>query len=128
MDQSWLIGKLIMFFVLDLPAVGILLYWKRLGVYSRVLYGAACAISLSYALWLSSIWVMNILDERPAFAWIGGSSIPAYIFFVLPFLAAITSFALIPLSFAGQKHEKALMAVISSFMLILWGSTVVAPN
>jgi hypothetical protein len=128
MDQSWLMGKLIMFLILGLPALGLLLYWKRLGVYSRVLYGAGCAVSLSYVLWLSSVWVMNILDERPSFAWIGGSSIPAYIFFVLPFLAAITSFALILMSFAGQKHEKALMAVISILMLILWGSTVVAPN
>lgn len=106
------------FAVLGVAAIVALLWWKRTGVVSKGLYRSSWANVACYLLWLT----LGILQSK----WRNDSSIGVLI--ALPLLSAMFSLVLVAWSRFANQGERWGMAASNVFMLILWTSSLIAPN
>lgn len=128
----WFLRILVKFALFGAPAGGILWYWKRRGVRSRKLYYASCANLACYLLWLTVVVTMLVMQTFPALRSMIDYRVPAYVFFYCPFCAMFGSFILciscVAAVAAEEMKEFVFILLVNGLMLILWLSTVVAPN
>ena len=113
---------------MESPAVVILLYWHRRGVRSKRLYTLSWVETGSYIIWLLIVMAATRLAAYPSFHWIYGSSVPANLFVLWPFLSALAAFALCLCAVIAKKDERGFVATSNVLMVILWASSAVTPN
>jgi hypothetical protein len=116
------------FGLLGLSAIVTLLIWKRRHVESKNLYQASWANPVGYLLWLAAVTIMVVLNKSSAFGWMVSGSLPASLFFFLPFLFMFGSLCLCLLCFGAKREERRFPLMSNALMLILWASSVTAPN
>jgi hypothetical protein len=116
------------FAFLVFPSVLILLHWRRRGVRSPLLYKLSWVEVGSYLLWLLFVAALGFVGSHPTFDWIRGGSIPANLFVFWPMLATMIALALCMFTLAAGKGERGFMVSSNLLMLVLWASSVVAPN
>lgn len=121
----WILRSLEKFALFGVPASITLVFWKRRRVKARGVYRASGANVLGYLLWLLAGVVMAMLFHIPAVTF---SFLPATVAFLWPFVAAIASFVLCLLSIPAEMKEQPFIVLPNLLMLILWISSVVAPN
>jgi hypothetical protein len=95
-----------------------LLWWRRAGVSSKGLYSCSWINVTCYLLWLA----LGILQSK----WRNDSLIGVLI--ALPLLAAGFSLVMAVWSCYAKQGERWIMAASNVFMVILWTSSLVAPN
>ena len=126
---QWCLRAFEKFALLGVPAILILLFWKRRGVVaSMTLYRASWVNPIGYLLWLAAVIVVSNLSHFPAFSWLAFSILPACLYFFCPFLLSVASLILCLLGVRSKREEQAFVAVPNLLMLLLWISSVVAPN
>jgi hypothetical protein len=125
---QWCLRALEKFALLGAPAIAILLFWKRRRVESVTLYRASWANPFCYLLWLIAMNATAILSHYTALRWMVFSSLPATLAVGLPFLSCIGSLILCLLCVGAKQVERMFVALPNLLMLILWISSVVAPN
>jgi hypothetical protein len=116
------------FALLGAPAIAILLFWKTRRIESGALYRASWANAFGYLLWLVAMTTTAILSHYSAFRWMVFSPLPATLAFFLPFLACVGSLLLCLLCVRAKQIERLFVALPNLLMLILWVSSIVAPN
>jgi hypothetical protein len=110
------------------PAVASLFAWSRAGIASRTFHRVTWANPIGHLVWLAAIAIMLRMQDSPKYrGWIP-SSLPANVFFGLPFLLAFCSLALIVACIALKAGERGFAAFANGLMFVLWLSIVVAPN
>jgi hypothetical protein len=114
--------------IFGIPAVLALYWWQRRGIQSKLLYSLSRANAIAYGVWLLFVWVTTLVGQSPAYRSMIPVILTASLFVILPSLLAGGSFFLLCLTMSAEKLEKPLLAVNCGLMLILWGSSVVAPN
>jgi hypothetical protein len=125
---SWIVTVLGKSALLGLPTLITLVLWRRRGIQSRALNQVGWGNLLGYTAWLLAVVVLMPLSEIPRYHWIAGSSIPANLFFIIPFLLAIGSFITCLLCATAEKGERRYPLLANGLMLILWSWLVVPPN
>jgi hypothetical protein len=126
---GWLIGELVKFALVGVPAVVTLWFLRRLGPGSRNLYYVSFANLCGYLLWLAVMSFITIVDGSQAYRdWLFFSGLPAAFAFFIPFLFSFGSLVLCVLSFLAKQGERAYLVFFNMLMLLLWIVSVVAPN
>ena len=123
---QWCLRALEKFALLGAPAIAILLFWKRRRVESVALYRASWANPFGYLLWLIAMNTTAVLSHSTAFRWM--VFLPATLAFPLPLLSCVGSLFLCLLCVRAKQVERMFVALPNLLMLILWTSSVVAPN
>jgi hypothetical protein len=123
-----MIKLVLKFAFLVFPAVLILLHWRRHGVRSRVLYTLSWVETGGYVVWLLLIAALASLAAHPTFDWIRGSSVPANMLVVWPFFAILMALGLCVCTVGAEKGERGFVATSNLLMLILWATSIAAPN
>lgn len=82
----------------------------------------------SYVLWLSLVAALGMMPSSSMFDWIRGSSVPASLFVFWPMMATVFALALSLCALSARKGERGFVATSNLLMVILWASSVVAPN
>jgi hypothetical protein len=121
----WILRSLEKFALFGVPASITLLFWKRRRIKARGVYRASWANVCGYLLWLLAVILTAKLSHIPAVTF---SFLPATVAFVWPFFAAIGPFILCLFCMRGEMEEQPFIALSNFLMLILWVSSVVAPN
>jgi hypothetical protein len=126
-------GVLLKFALLWAPAVVILWYLKLRGIRSRIFNIISCANIVCYLLWLLGMVTVHtpivyrwISECKPAIPVLMFFS--AFLFVLWPIFASMVSFVLFMASFGVQPGERRFFVSANLLMLILWASTIVAPN
>ena len=92
------------------------------------LYRASWANPVGYLLWLAAVIVVSNISHSSAFSWLTFSVLPAGLYFFCPFSLAVGSLILCLLGIKSKQGEQAFIGVPNLLMLLLWISSVVAPN
>jgi hypothetical protein len=125
---SWYLWGAVKLVFLAVPAAWILSYWRKRGVSNRAVFYASCSNIFCYVLWVALILIMLGMQKdavlRPMIPFI----LPAIIFVFIPLFLSIASVPLCISAFAAAEGEKRFAAVANGLMLVLWVSSVVAPN
>jgi hypothetical protein len=130
----WFLKALVKFVLFGVPAVAALVFWKRRGVQSRVLYRISMINSVGYLVWLPAcigvVFLGSSLVYRDFFIyrWIDDLSIPQDLYIFLPFLLFVGSLFMCLLCRMAEKGERGFVVLVNGLMLILWASNLVAPN
>jgi hypothetical protein len=114
------------FALLGLPTVIVLLLWRRAGVLNRTMYGLSLGNPLTYVLWLVAIAAFSWMTPQRLGGWMSetatGMFVGAPIFGVLFSVVLLAWSIYVP---AGQRWK---MAVSNTCMLLLWLTSMIAPN
>ena len=128
MDWHWFQNTLLKSAVLAGPAIATLALWMKRGVNSRTFYRTSWANPIAHLLWLALVTILGLMSESQIYrAWIP-TTLPANVFFALPFLLALCSFVLCAAAIFLKAGERGFAACTNGLMSILWLSVVVAPN
>jgi len=116
---------LLRFAVLGIPAA-VLLLWKRAGILSKHLYSSSWANVIAYCVWLTLEVLLNRIGRIPA----APKLFDALVGFLIgsPLIASSCSLVLIILSLSAERDEKWTMASSNVLMIVLWASSLIAPN
>jgi hypothetical protein len=117
---------LLRFAVLGIPAGAALLWWKRAGIHSKHLYSSSWANVIAYCIWLTLGVLLNRIGRIPA----APKLFDALVGFLIasPLIASFCSLALIILSLFAERSEKWTMGSSNVLMIVLWASSLIAPN
>ena len=126
--KVWFLRGCERFALLGVPTIIVLLLWRRKGVERRTLYQASWANPFAYLLWLAAMILVAILFHRPRFLWISSTLVPASLAFAYPLLLSFGSLILCVLCVRAKQKEQPFIILSNLLMLILWVSSVVAPN
>jgi len=126
--KLWYFKAFEKFALLGIPTIVALLVWKKLRVESKTFYQFSWANPICYLLWILAIGSTNILIHSVKSSWITFSMLPASVAFIWPFFAAFGSLCLCLLCGRANPKEQAFVLLPNLLMLILWGSSIVAPN
>jgi hypothetical protein len=107
------------FAALGIPAIVFLLWWRRIGVVSKGLYKSSWTNVGCYLAWLS----LGLLANRTA-----GMGAVIGILIGVPLVAVGFSLVLMTWSRFAKQGERWTMALANLLMLLLWTSSVIAPN
>jgi hypothetical protein len=131
--DPWLQRLLLKLAVSWVPAASLLCWlWLR-KIRSVILYFASCANLGCYLLWLGTM----VTVRSPIFyRWSSESKnldfvlfvIPAFTFVLWPLFATVGSFILLIASCMAKQGERRFLVPANLLMLILWASSIVAPN
>lgn len=107
------------FATLGIPVVVALLWWRRAGVLSRRLYTSTWTNVAAYPMWLGVVIVENRINGMDKL--IG-------ILIALPLIAVGCCVVLAASSHFAKRGERMKMATANLLMLMLWVSSLIAPN
>lgn len=124
----WYLWGAVKLVFLALPAAWILRYWRHKGVVRRPIFYASCANLFCYALWVALILMMLGMQGNATPRSIIPVRLPAITFVFIPFLLSIASLPLCLIAVAAGEGERRYGASANALMLVVWLSSVVAPN
>ena len=112
------------FAVFGIPAAAALLWWKRTGVLSKGFYSSSWANVIAYCTWLLLGVLLNRRIPAPPglFDALVGFAIAA------PLFALFYSLLPLILSLFAKPNEQWKMGSSSVLMVLLWASSLIAPN
>lgn len=132
--EPWVHRPLLKIAFLWTPAAGLLLWLKLRKIRSVILYFVSVADILCYSLWLGAI---TLIGSPTFYRWSSGSKVDLRIalsataslmLFVVPLAATVGSFILLITSFISKPGERRFLVPANLLTLILWGSSLIAPN
>jgi hypothetical protein len=112
------------FALFGIPSIVLLISWHRSTVRSRGLYRLSWGNTLAYIAWLAIGTALERLSRNSD--WVPDSAEGLLI--AMPLIAGGLSLVLLVWSRFAIDDEKWKMASTSTLMLILWLSSIVAPN
>ncbi len=119
-------AHLLRFAVLVIPAAASLLWWRRVGIFSRNLYSRSRANVSAYCVWLTLVVLLSRIRGIPVaprlFDALVGLAIAA------PLIALVGSLALLVLSLFAEQNEKWSMGGSNMLMVLLGASSLISPN
>jgi hypothetical protein len=127
--EPWLQKLLLEFVLFWVPAACLLLWLKFRKTQSPIIYFVSSANLVCYLLWLGA---MVILHSPNFYRWYSEFKdlyfVPAFVVFILPFVAVFASFILLIACLVLRPREQLFLAPANLLLLILWGSSITWPN
>ena len=125
---GWCFRAVAKFILLGGSAAICLLRWNKKGPDWRIYYYINSANLWAYLLWLLAACFLATIGGSSIFQWMTFSGIPAALAFFIPFLLAAVSLVVLIANFFLRAGERAYAVLFSALMLILWITSVAAPN
>lgn len=102
----------------------------RLGVTRKLWYRCTWALAAAYPVWLLAVIALKrgMFDWVGGGGWVEGGGAAVTLFVVWPLAASIVALSFCVGGFTGSPRERPLMVVANILMIIMWASSVVAPN
>ena len=122
---DWILRSIKKFALFGVPAGITLFFWQRRRIDRKNVYRASCANVGAYVLWILAGVVTAGLIHIPAVFF---SSLPSTVLVFWPFLGVIASLLLCLSCIRAEMREQPFIFFPNLLMLILWISSVVAPN
>jgi len=114
------------FVLLGLPAVVALLLWRNAGVTNKTMYSLSWASPLGYLAWLLGLTSVRHISPQRLGGWISDSATGMLV--SAPLFGMLLSLVLLGCVFFAAKPQRSKMASSNAFMLVLWLSSLIAPN
>jgi hypothetical protein len=131
--EPWSHRLLLKLALLWVPAAGLLWRLKLRGIRSVIIYFVSGANLVCYMIWLGAM----VLAHSPIFyRWSSESKdldviffmTPTFLFVFCPLVATVGSFILLITTLIAKQGEHRFLVPANLLMLILWATSIVAPN
>jgi len=131
--EPWSHRLLLKLALLWVPAAGLLWWLKLRGIRSVIIYFVSGANLVCYMIWLGAM----VLADSPIFyRWSSESKdldviffmTPTFLFVLCPLAATAGSFILLITTLIAKQGEHRFLVPANLLMLILWATSIIAPN
>jgi hypothetical protein len=131
--DPWVHSPLLKLALLWVPAAGLLLWLKLRKIQSVIIYFVSMASLFCYLLWLGATMFVG----SPSFFRLSSESkdlqivlgaFGSFTLFAIPVAASVGSFILFIASFIAKPGEHRFLVPANLLTLVLWASSMVAPN
>ncbi len=131
--DPWVHRPLLKLALLWAPAAGLLWWLKLRKIRSVIIYFISGANLVCYLLWLGAT---GIIGSPSFFRWSSESTdlrfvlsvISSVTLLVIPIAATVGSFFMLMMSFIARPGERRFLVPANLLSLILWASSMIAPN